>query len=83
MDRFFTESLKTNNVAFDSAVHIARVECPTVILHALDDHIVPIFQPRKVFNEKKYSYKKNVKQYCVTSNLRQFLHAALQSRTGI
>lgn len=82
MDRFFTESLKTNNVAFDSAVHIARVECPTVILHALDDHIVPIFQPRKVFNEKNIVIK-NVKQYCVTSNLRQFLHAALQSRTGI
>lgn len=49
VDRFFTERLETNNVAFDSDVHIAGVECPTLILHARDDRIVPIFLTRKLY----------------------------------
>lgn len=48
VDRFFTERLQSNNVAFDSDVHIAGVECPTLILHARDDPIVPVFLTKKV-----------------------------------
>ena len=48
VDRFFTERLPCNNVAFDSDVHIAGVECPTLILHARDDPIVPVFLTKKV-----------------------------------
>ncbi|KAI9558776.1 hypothetical protein GHT06_015565 [Daphnia sinensis] len=49
VDRFFTERLETNNVAFDSDVHIAGVECHILILHARDDRIVPIFLTRKLY----------------------------------
>ncbi|XP_057368568.1 lysophosphatidylserine lipase ABHD12-like [Daphnia carinata] len=49
VDRFFTERLETNNVAFDSDVHIAGVECPTLFLHASDDRIVPISLTRKLY----------------------------------
>ena len=48
VDRFFTERLPSNNVAFDSDVHIAGVECPTLILHARDDPIVPVCLTKKV-----------------------------------
>ncbi|XP_046646061.1 lysophosphatidylserine lipase ABHD12-like [Daphnia pulicaria] len=49
VDRFFTERLQSNNVAFDSDVHIAGVECPTLILHARDDPIVPVFLTKKLY----------------------------------
>jgi pimeloyl-ACP methyl ester carboxylesterase len=49
VDRFFTERLPSNNVAFDSDVHIAGVECPTLILHARDDPIVPVCLTKKVY----------------------------------
>ena len=52
VDRFFTERLETSNVTFDSEIHIARVECPTLILHAQDDRIVPIFLTRKVYSNQ-------------------------------
>ena len=52
VDRFFTERLEMSNVTFDSEVHIARVECPTLILHAQDDRIVPIFLTRKVYSNQ-------------------------------
>lgn len=47
-DRFFTERLQQNNLAFDSELYIGQVDCPTLMLHAQDDPIVSIDLCRQV-----------------------------------
>lgn len=38
----------SNNLAFDSDVHIANINCPILILHAQDDKVVPLVLGKKV-----------------------------------
>lgn len=47
-DRFFTERLQQNNLAFDSELYIGQVDCPTLMLHSQDDPIVSIDLCRQV-----------------------------------
>ncbi|XP_057368522.1 lysophosphatidylserine lipase ABHD12-like isoform X1 [Daphnia carinata] len=50
-DWFFTEPLVANNLAFDSDKHIARIDCPILILHAQDDAVIPIILAKKLYEE--------------------------------
>lgn len=47
-DWFFTDPLVANNLAFSSDEHIARIDCPILILHAQDDAVVPLVLGKKV-----------------------------------
>lgn len=54
-DWFFTEPLVANNLAFDSDIHITKIDCPILILHAQDDAVIPIILAKKV-NKLNYFY---------------------------
>ena len=49
IDGFFTNNLLINDLAFDSDLHIKRIECPILLLHAKDDPIVKLSLFEKVF----------------------------------
>ncbi|KZC04183.1 Monoacylglycerol lipase ABHD12 [Dufourea novaeangliae] len=60
------ESFYKNNLRFESDKHIKNVQCPVMILHAEDDHVVPFFLGEKLY-EAAISYHGN------NTNLVQFI----------
>jgi abhydrolase domain-containing protein 12 len=48
-DYIFTYPLKKNDMEFQSDRHIAGITIPIVILHALDDPVIPFFLAQKLF----------------------------------
>lgn len=39
-----------NHLRFATDIHIGKVQCPIMILHAEDDEIIPIYLGEKVWN---------------------------------
>lgn len=48
IDGFFTNNLLLNDLAFDSDLHVKRIECPILMIHAKDDVIVKVSLFEKV-----------------------------------
>ncbi|XP_046457260.1 lysophosphatidylserine lipase ABHD12-like [Daphnia pulex] len=48
-DWFFTEPLVANDLAFDSDLHIPKIDSPILILHAQDDAVIPIILAKKLY----------------------------------
>ncbi|CAG7837827.1 unnamed protein product [Allacma fusca] len=48
-DYIFTYPLKKNDMEFQSDRHIAHITIPIVILHAIDDPVIPFFLAKKLF----------------------------------
>lgn len=44
----FIDPLRDVGIEFQSDVHITHITCPITILHAEDDHVIPIQLARKV-----------------------------------
>lgn len=42
------EPFYKNNLRFESDKHIAKIECPIMILHAEDDGVIPVHLAEKV-----------------------------------
>jgi hypothetical protein len=47
-DTIFVKPLHENDIAFRSDLHIAKIDIPIAILHAVDDPVVPFFLGVKV-----------------------------------
>lgn len=49
----FIDPLKKIGLKMDTDIHITEVECPILILHAVDDHIIPVKLARKLVQVAK------------------------------
>jgi abhydrolase domain-containing protein 12 len=53
-DWLFVYPLKENGFGFESDQYIANIHIPILILHAIDDPVVPYFLGKKVNNSNLY-----------------------------
>lgn len=56
------EPFYKNNLRFETDKHIAKIECPIMILHAEDDGVIPIFLAEKLYKAAIDSHGNNTDQ---------------------
>ncbi|XP_060896455.1 lysophosphatidylserine lipase ABHD12 isoform X2 [Labrus mixtus] len=49
-DWFFLDTITANNIRFASDENVNHISCPTLILHAEDDSVVPFHLGKKLYN---------------------------------